>query len=216
MKRINKLLAVTLFFFSYSSASFSVVLNINGDTLMGASGVDVNGALYDVQFLDGTCSDLYNGCDQNTDFPFTNPNDLNDSALLNAAMTALFEQVLLGVFDTNPDLTNGCVVAGGCQINTPLFKGGSNEFIGAIGAYNSTAVEQNQAGNFDHLTAGSVYFNSNPLAHSPDTDASVFAVWTQTAVVPVPAAVWLFGSSLIGLIGMRKRQSNLQTIMPSQ
>ena len=57
----------------------------------------------------------------------------------------------------------------------------------------------------------SVYFNSNPLAHSPDTDASVFAVWTQTAVVPVPAAIWLFGSGLIGLVGMRGNTFKLST-----
>ena len=30
--------------------------------------------------------------------------------------------------------------------------------------------------------------------------------WTATRVVPVPAAVWLFGSGLIGLVGMARRK----------
>ena len=30
--------------------------------------------------------------------------------------------------------------------------------------------------------------------------------WTRTSVIPVPAAVWLFGSGLIGLIGVARRK----------
>jgi hypothetical protein len=37
---------------------------------MGASDVLVDGSLYDVQFLDGTCIDLYDGCDEVSDFTF--------------------------------------------------------------------------------------------------------------------------------------------------
>ncbi len=34
----------------------------------------------------------------------------------------------------------------------------------------------------------------------------------QTSAVPVPAAVWLFGSGLIGLIGMRKKTSKVSVL----
>lgn len=34
----------------------------------------------------------------------------------------------------------------------------------------------------------------------------VFTVTTSTSTVPVPAAVWLFGSGLIGLLGMRRNK----------
>lgn len=57
----------------YSSVSYSAVLNVQNGALFGATGVDVNGVLYDVSFLDGTCPELYNGCDQDSDFPFSNP-----------------------------------------------------------------------------------------------------------------------------------------------
>ena len=33
--------------------------------------------------------------------------------------------------------------------------------------------------------------------------------YTDTAVVPVPAAAWLFGSGLIGLIGIARRKQAL-------
>ncbi len=50
----------------------AATLDIVGGILHGASGVDVGGTLYDVEFLDGTCIVLFNGCDQSSDFTFTN------------------------------------------------------------------------------------------------------------------------------------------------
>ena len=38
--------------------------------LVGAFNVDVEGTFYDVRFVDGTCIDLYEGCDEVGDFPF--------------------------------------------------------------------------------------------------------------------------------------------------
>lgn len=32
------------------------------------------------------------------------------------------------------------------------------------------------------------------------------AYWSEVAPIPVPAALWLFGSALLGLIGLRKKQ----------
>src|SRR5690606_7201977 len=39
--------------------------------LLGATGVAVDGALYDVLFVDGSCIALFDGCDAPTDFAFT-------------------------------------------------------------------------------------------------------------------------------------------------
>jgi hypothetical protein len=100
-------------------------------------------------------------------------------------------------------LTNGCNVPGGCQINTPLFPTSSTEFVAAIGAFNTTAIEQGQVQSLDHLTAGSVVRNS--IHQLPQFDQQVFAVWSQSAVVPAPAAIWVFGSGLLGLIGLGKK-----------
>ena len=37
-------------------------------------------------------------------------------------------------------------------------------------------------------------------------EAAAFVVATNTSVVPIPAALWLFGSGLLGLIGLAKRR----------
>lgn len=53
------------------------------------------------------------------------------------------------------------------------------------------------------------------LCAGPDADASFefnrndvsVIPWAQVTVVPVPAAVWLFGTGLVGLIGLTRRKS---------
>ena len=110
-------------------------------------------------------------------------------------MQALLDQVFidssLGAFDSQPALTNGCVVAGGCNVGA-------------------------QQGSLDHLAAGSFIgdFDSSPQPFSPNTDQTVYAAWSQSSVseVPVPATVWLFSSGLIGLIGARKKLSKTSAL----
>lgn len=74
--------------------------------LLGASGVDVDGTLYNVEFIDGTCIELYDGCDELADFTF------QSFAAAQAASQGLLDQVFLdtpvGLFDSDPGLTNGC------------------------------------------------------------------------------------------------------------
>ena len=77
MRLVQKLSCACMFFLTYSTASYSAVLNVSNGNLLGASGVDVNGVLYDVAFQDGICEQLYSGCDQNSDFPFANPLDID-------------------------------------------------------------------------------------------------------------------------------------------
>jgi len=191
-----------------STASSNIVLDIKGSTLFGAFGVDVNGVLYDVQFKDGTCIELYNGCDDNTDFPFTNPANLNDGVLLGVAMQALLDQVFvdssLGAFDTEPNLMNGCNVPGGCNIATPLWVNEAGS-LSVFVAHNWKPELQ------DVVSAGDGGLNTGDTRPVPGLveDIKVYAVWSQSSVseVPIPAAVWLFGSGLIGLIGMRTKSS---------
>ena len=197
----------------YSSTSFGVALDVQGGILFGASEVNVNGTLYDVQFLDGTCIELYGGCDENTDFPFTNPLDLNDGALLEAAMTALLEQVFIdstsGAFDTSPELTNGCTDINGCIAFTPLWVNVGANSGGVMSATNVNVVENSSTR--DRVGAGGGGgFRENdtyPDTFFPDRDQTVYAVWSESAVVPIPAAVWLFSSGLVGLLGVARRKA---------
>ena len=74
-----------------SAGAGAATLNVVGGQLVGASGVDVDGTLYDVEFVDGTCVDLFNGCDESSDFMFT-----TEAAALMASQ-ALLDQVLINI-----------------------------------------------------------------------------------------------------------------------
>ena len=55
---------------------------------------------------------------------------------------------------------------------------------------------------------GNTFETSATLPEDQQTTAEIFATITTTTVVPVPAAVWLFGSGLLGLVGFAKRRKN--------
>jgi hypothetical protein len=51
-----------------AAGASGATLNASGGQILGASGVDVGGTLYDVEFLDGTCIALFSGCDEVSDY----------------------------------------------------------------------------------------------------------------------------------------------------
>lgn len=88
-----------------SAPSFAATLIVDGSgQLRGAAGVDVGGTLYDVTFREGTCTALFDGCDDPSDFTFTTLTDAQ------AASQALLNQVFIdgpaGNF-VSPSLTFG-------------------------------------------------------------------------------------------------------------
>ena len=93
-------------------------LVVVGGELRGANRVNVNGTFYDAEFLDGTCTDLFNGCDALEDFTFVT------EASAEAASLALSSQVFVdgpsGNFDSDPTLTRGCASSSSCVALTPF------------------------------------------------------------------------------------------------
>lgn len=90
------------------SSYASVILEVTNGYLMGAKSVNVDGTLYDVSFLDGSCDSLFDNCNP-ANFTFTNEATARDAA------QALLDQVFVntpgvGNFDDYPALTNGCIV----------------------------------------------------------------------------------------------------------
>jgi hypothetical protein len=113
-----------LFIFGFVSVSYAAVIfitekdaNGNVTSLLGADNVEVNGSFYNVRFLDGTCTALFNGCDDADDFVF------NTSASAGAAANALMAQVFGSSSSANfyrePELTNGCTATTGCYLHIP-------------------------------------------------------------------------------------------------
>jgi hypothetical protein len=62
---------------------------------------------------------------------------------------------------------------------------------------NENSPDINTGGNFEFTLLSGL---SNPISGFVDTFGEA------TAVIPVPAAVWLFGSGLLGLVGAARRK----------
>ena len=90
-------------------------------TAAPGAGGSVDGVLYDVQFIDGSCIELFDGCDEASDFKFQ-----TFDAARSGAMLALLDQVLVDTgipgqdFESSVDLVNGCSATNQCLILTPF------------------------------------------------------------------------------------------------
>lgn len=74
--------------------------------VLGPTGVNVVSAVYDVEIVEGTCVDLFDGCDDVSDFAFTTVEDALEAGLALQAQVVL--DARFGNFDTVPNLTAGC------------------------------------------------------------------------------------------------------------
>lgn len=178
-------------------------------TLRGATGVEVAGSVYDVEFVEGSCSSLFAGCDEDSDFLFT------DRATAGLAAGALLDQVFIdgdaGLFDSNPELTHGCPSGShplGCRAYVPYTAlldcgGGSPCF--------HTAISDNRSAGSptaDHVTAE---FGPLPSTYGSGTVYEVWSVWTLASGPSVPSlgafGVLLLSNVLIciGLAGVAAR-----------
>lgn len=162
--------------------------------LIGAKNVTVDGLLYDVEFLDGTCANRFSGCDDLGDFTFTSA----PSAEL--ASLALLDLVLLdgpdGLFDTEPDLTRGCESGLNCFLLTPYEASLSGEVF-SYAAENILTLE-------DGLNVFG--FDRNSLDLNEFSQVT-WARWSSAVSVPEPGSLSLLMLGIAG-IGYRLRRSN--------
>ena len=169
-----------------SSSAFAATLNVVDGQLIGASGVDVGGVLYDVEFVDGSCANLFSGWDESSDFVF---DDGLDAA---TAAQSLLEQVFLdgpsGNFDSSPHLTNGCGSSYECYLHTPYESDGAS-LVSAL-AFNGYSTGDRWGDDAPVSWSGSSGYSTEGIGlHS-------YAVWSP---VPEPSTALLLGLGLTAL-----------------
>ncbi len=192
-----------------TQARAAPILDVVGGQLLGARNVSILGSLYDVEFKDGTCADLFDGCDEASDFTFTTVNGAHGAAL--ALLNQVFlDDPLLGLFDADPELTQGCENLGVCVSIIPYAAIGRNMFD-ARAAFNYYPP-------FDNLDQGDLVDRRNRESYDSDGDAFhtfvLFSPATQDpepepAVIPEPGSLFLFGAGLLGLVSTSRRRKPL-------
>ena len=214
MNNIAYLLAATAFAATPASAA-TLIVNGQGQ-LVGATGVDVNGTLFDVQLADATdarttCAELFSGCDEKSDFAFQTEAD----AL--AAASALLAQVFIdgpqGNFDSTVRLmAPGCVGKTACVSVIPfkLFEDIKPSYAFAVNLAGTSSI--------DFVTSSYEDVVAVPRIGPIESLDNVFnfAVFRPTqiaAAVPEPAtwAMMLLGFGFIGG-AMRSRRRQKVTV----
>jgi len=188
------LLASLALILEASGTSAATLVVDGGGNLLGATDISVGGALYDVTFVEGTCSALFDGCDDPTDFVFQT---LESSTL---ASQALLDQVFVdgleGLFDSSPFLTAGCGDTDECYVHTPWSTDGIQADSTAAHNTSPTAIT------FPEGVGESVF--SVDYDFAPD-QTDTLALWST---VPEPSPGLLVAAGL-AMLRPRRRSGGI-------
>jgi PEP-CTERM motif len=198
------LTALVLVYLTNSASAAQLLVDPNTSKLIGADGVVLNGASYNVRFQDGFCVDVFPGCPRLDTFLFKTIEE--GDAAARALLDQVFIDSALGVFDTDPTLTRGCEAFDFpfliCSAVTPVQQAFDAFAIFAGFARNWDLEERD--GTFGITFPGSVNWDRD-LTTDP---SSTYAVWTVAPVsVPEPTTFGCLALGLAALLRYKRRLS---------
>ena len=158
-----------------------VIIDGTGTNATGIEDLQVGVLFYNVEFVFDSARNLYG--DLPGDFPFSDsgPTTVVDA---NAAVNAALNGVPL-------------VVTVGPVTSSNYFIGFDSEPVGPVVIHTDSSYAS---------TSDDVWLLDVPLSVFDFNANATYADFTLVSQVPVPAAVWLFGSGLLGLVGMARRK----------
>ena len=159
-----------IFLISNAAVAAPILLTDDTGQLIGATGIFVEvGSFrqtFDVSFEDGSCANLYDGCDSRFDFSESPGNTGSEQALLGT----------LGSFLDTPELIRGCESTIQCNIFSPISDNTGSRFEVFAGPNNDDAF-------FGFV--GITQFGDLTL-----DPGATFAVWSISAPSPVPCLLY--------------------------
>ncbi len=194
MKQINKpsalaagVVAMSLLLGASAASAATVTFGSLQGKAIGITDLDIGGTLYDVLFDESAPAVAVYGAFPGT-FTFTTNGDAQAAviavdAALNGAGALTVGQ------DTSLDTTNNL------SFNIAYQSSGPSAILGLADFQIGSNPTSDQ------------WVNSGSGSTSWTAEERTWATFTPAAAVPVPAAVWLFGSGLLGLIGIARRKS---------
>jgi hypothetical protein len=202
MKVVKVICALLICGFVSVSHAGIFKLNVENGILMGADNVEVNGSLYNVRFLDGTCIALFNGCSEASDFLF------NSEETATAAASSLIDQVFGGgsvgeQFLTSWTLIAGCGNAEVCSMYTPR---GNVESGVDVGRLLSSIINIDIDGIELYRDDVNIVSLSSTIVDFKDYDDLVYAVWTVAVEVSAPGTAMILLMGIAGLLVSQRRK----------
>jgi hypothetical protein len=198
-----------------------LLVDVNGK-LTGAENVQVGANLYDLEFVDGTCGEVFRSCDLGLidlglpDFAFTTEGDARLAA--QAILDHVFVDAPLGNFDTGVQNIRGCIIPEVCTAYVPFFFDAGQGPLSTPHVDNAIAV--NSMGGFNGGTDSTgvsplgLTFNTAPVF---GLDAFLWARFTLADIggpfpdpppvtpVPEPASFLMLGTGLAAAIARYRR-----------